>query len=166
MPVISLDENDPFTDGRQSERALQIRLGVERHFRHLNWVFLAEFTLATGRRADLLALSPKGDICIVEIKSSIADLKADSKWPEYRDYCDHLLFATLPDVPADIFPVEAGLIIADAYGAEIVRPAEEHRLAAARRRKLHLEFARASARRLERLCAHAGVESASLDETS
>lgn len=162
MPVISVTNENPFEDGRQSERALMIRSGVERYFRRLGWVTLPELTLDNGRRADLVALSAKGDLQIVEIKSSVADLKADSKWPDYRDWCDELYFATLSDVPAEIFPADAGFIVADAYGAEPVRDAPEHRLAAARRKKMHLAFARACASRLERLCAHAGVDASTL----
>jgi len=100
---------------------------------------------------------------IIEIKSSIADMNADKKWPDYRDYCDEFLFATLPDVPADIFPSEPGFMIADHHGAEIIRPSPSHPLSAARRKKLHLIFARSSALRLAKCCAHAGLDSAELD---
>ncbi len=72
-------------------------------------------TLASGRRADLLAVSRKGEIWIVEIKSSRADFLADQKWPEYRLYCDRLFFATLPDVDEALFPEGARLIVADAW---------------------------------------------------
>ena len=162
MPIVSLKTENPFVDGRQSDRALQGRTGVERYFAEKNWTTLPEMTLATGRRADLVALSPKGEICIVEVKSSIADLKADNKWPDYRDFCDELIFATLVDVPADIFPLEAGLMIADAYGAELLRPPPQQKLAAARRKSIHLAFARASASRLARCCAYAGIEGSTL----
>ena len=103
-------------------------------------------------------------ITIVEIKSSIADLKADNKWPDYREYCDALFFATLSDVPPDIFPEDAGFIVADAHGAEIMRPAPEEKLIAVRRKAVHLAFARASAQRLARCCAHAGVDSTLFNE--
>lgn len=159
MPIISLDSANPFVDGRQSQRALEVRTGVERYFSEAGWATLPELTLPTGRRADLFALSGKGEICIIEIKSSVADLKADNKWPEYRDYCDQLVFATLSDVPAEIFPPDAGFMVADAHGAELLRPPPVQKLPAPRRKVLHLSFARAGAQRLARCCAHAGLDS-------
>ncbi len=164
MPIVSINADNPFVDGRQSERALSVRVGVERYFGEAGCVTLPELSLPTGRRADVVALSPKGLITIVEIKSSIADLKADNKWPDYRDYCDALFFATLSDVPPDIFPEDAGFIVADAHGAEIMRPAPEEKLIAVRRKAVHLAFARASAQRLARCCAHAGVDSTLFNE--
>ncbi|MFD0916761.1 MmcB family DNA repair protein [Pseudahrensia aquimaris] len=157
MPIVSLAQDNPFVDGRQSERALAVRTGVERHLSEAGWVTLPELTLRTGRRADLVALSPKGEVMIVEVKSSLADLRADAKWPDYFDFCDRLYFATLPDVPMDEFPAEAGLMIADAYGAEEIRPCVDAKMPAARRKEVHLRFARASAIRLARCCAHAGL---------
>lgn len=159
MPIVSVSTTNPFIDGRQSERAMTIRNGVERHFTESGWVALPELTLKDGRRADLFLVSPKGEMVIIEVKSSIADFQADNKWPDYRAHSDFLYFATLPDVPAEIFPEDAGLIVADNYGAEILREAPEHKLNAARRKSLMLRFARASAQRLARLCAHAGIES-------
>ena len=164
MPIVSLSTENPFVDGRQSQRALTIRTGVERYFAESGWATLPELTLPTGRRADLIALSSKGQICIVEVKSSIADLKADNKWPDYLDYCDELIFATLADVPADIFPQEAGFMVADAHGAELLRQPPLEKIAAARRKVVHLAFARASAQRLARCCAHAGLDSASFGQ--
>ncbi len=96
-------------------------------------------------------MSAKGEIWIVEVKSSVADLRADGKWPEYRVHCDRLFFATHPDVPADIFPAEAGLILSDGYFAEILRDAPEHRLTAATRKAVTLRFAQAAANRLHLL---------------
>jgi hypothetical protein len=109
---------------------------------------VSEVALANGRRADILAIRRNGEIWIVEIKSSIADFRADQKWPEYRDYCDALLFAVAPDFPADILPADAGLILADAYAAEMVRPPPIHSLVAARRKALTLALARTAAMRL------------------
>ena len=162
MPLVSPTLRDPFTDARQSERALTIRTGVERYFHEQGYVTLAEVTLDGGRRADLVALSPKSDIAIVEIKSSVADLRADTKWPDYRAHCDRLFFATLEDVPQEIFPEDAGFVLADRYGADILRPAPPHPLTPAARRKLLLRFARHAARRLSRLTAHAGVDPSAL----
>jgi hypothetical protein len=92
---------------------------------------VSELPLPSGRRADLVALGGDGEIIIVEIKSSVADFRADQKWMDYRLHCDRLFFATIVDVPCEIFPPDAGLIVADAFGASIVCEAPEHRLAAA-----------------------------------
>ena len=79
---------------------------------------VSELPLPSGRRADLVALDPGGELWIVEIKSSIADFRADQKWQDYRAHCDRLFFATTIDVPCEIFPPDTGLIVADAFGAE------------------------------------------------
>lgn len=138
-------------DGRQSERALEIARGLRRHLAALGYASLPEVPLRSGRRADIVALGRKGDIWIVEIKSSVADFRADSKWPDYRLHCDRLFFATLPDVPEEIFPPEAGLIIADAFGGEMRRAAPDHPLPAATRREMLIRCARAAASRLHQL---------------
>lgn len=138
-------------DGRQSETALLVARGAARLLLSHGFSCVAELPLASGRRADLVALHGGGEIWIVEIKSSIADFRADQKWPDYRAHCDRLFFATVADVPADIFPQDAGLIVADAYGATILREAPEHKLAAATRKSVMLTFARAAALRLQAL---------------
>lgn len=148
MPIVSPFNDNPLSDGRQSERALLVRRGVQRLFSDLGAVVLPELPLASGRRADLTVLGPKGEFLIVEIKSSVEDFRADNKWPEYRLHCDRFYFATHPEVPAGIFPDEAGFILADGHGAEILREAPEHRLAGATRKAMMLRFARAGARRL------------------
>ena len=108
-------------------------------------------SLANGRRADVVGLSPAGDIWIVEVKSCLEDLRVDSKWPEYRDFSDALFFAVAPGFPVEILPADTGLILADRFGGEIVRPAPETRLAAARRKAMTLRFARAAAFSLQAL---------------
>ncbi|BCP55963.1 hypothetical protein K32_45800 [Kaistia sp. 32K] len=138
-------------DGRQSETALAIQRGVGRLFRARGHAIVTELVLATGRRADVIALGPSGEITIVEIKSSIADFRADGKWPDYAPYCDKLYFASHAGVPAEIFPQQAGLILADAYGAEILREAPHAPLVAARRKAMTLRFAQAAAHRLHGL---------------
>jgi len=138
-------------DGRQSETAAAIQRGVGRLLRAHDFAMLTEFTLASGRRADVIGLSPRGLLWIIEIKSSPEDFKVDSKWPEYRDYCDHFSFAIPQTMDADLMPIEAGLIIADQWGAEIMRAASEHSLHASRRRAVHMAFARAAALRLHGL---------------
>lgn len=146
-----LQVDDPLTDGRQSDMALKIWRGTGRLLRSLDFACLPEVTLASGRRADLLALGPKHELLIVEVKSSIADFRADNKWPDYRQHCDRLYFATHPDMPFEIFPEDAGLIIADGFGAEILREAPEHKLPAATRKSVTQRFARQAAIRLHDL---------------
>lgn len=148
MPIISAYDNNPLDDGRQSNRALAIRRGVQMLLDDLGMAHVPELTLANGRRADIAALGKDGCLWIIEIKSSVADLRADSKWPDYRNFCDQLYFATLPDVPADIFPSDAGFIVADKRGAGIVRHADTVKLSAARRKAITLRFARQAASRL------------------
>lgn len=133
---------------------MAIRRGVVRHFQEMGVALVAELPLASGRRADLIGLDRKGRFVIVEIKSSIEDFRADSKWPDYLAHCDHFYFATHSGVPAEIFPQSQGLIVADNYGAEILRPSQEGSLAGATRKALTLRFARAAADRLERVLAH------------
>ena len=163
MPLVAVQPANPFVDGRQSQRALSIRRGVERYYKTTGCVTLPELTLPNGRRADLIALSAKGIITIIEIKSSISDFQADNKWPDYANYCDEFLFATLPDVPAEIFPEETGFMVADDHGAYMERQPVQEKLAPARRKTMHLLFARSSAQRLARCCAHAGLDSADMD---
>jgi hypothetical protein len=138
-------------DGRQSETALAVARGTARLLHAHGLCVVSELPLPSGRRADLVALDRRGTIWIVEIKSSVADFRADQKWHEYRAHCDRLFFATSLEVPCEIFPPDAGLIVADAYGAEFRSEAPEHKLLAATRRAMMLLFARAAARRLQSL---------------
>ena len=151
MTMTTLATFAPPVDGRQSATALAVARGTQRLLVALGHACVAELPLASGRRADLVALGRDGEIWIVEIKSSVEDFRVDAKWPDYRLHCDRLFFATAAQVPAGIFPVDAGLIVADAYGAELMREAPEHRLHAATRRSMMLAFARAAARRLQAL---------------
>ncbi|UVC08531.1 MmcB family DNA repair protein [Rhizobium sp. TH2] len=148
MAILSIHGDNPLKDGRQSARALAIRRGMQRLLIDMRHVTLPELSLRSGRRADIVTLSEKGEIWIIEIKSSIEDFRVDRKWPEYRNFCDRLYFATLPDVPEAIFPEDAGLFIADQYGAELIRDAPEHRLAPATRKSMTLNFSRIAAARL------------------
>ena len=125
-----------------------VRRGVQRLLSQMGAHVLPELSLATGRRADLVALTRQGDIWIIEIKSSIEDFRVDRKWPEYRLHSDRFFFATHPEVPAEIFPEECGFILSDGYGAEILRDAPEHRLTAPTRKALTLRMARTGAARL------------------
>jgi hypothetical protein len=125
----------------------RIRRGVRRHLYQQGYASLSEFTLATGRRADIFALGASGLTLIVEVKSGLADYRSDAKWQGYRDFCDRFYFAVDSNFPTEIIPVECGLIIADAWGAEIVRESGEQKLAPARRKALTLAFARLAADR-------------------
>lgn len=109
-----------------------------------------EVPLANGRRADILALDPRGDIWIVETKSGIADFEADAKWPDYLPFCDAFYFAVAEDFPHKRIDPGCGLIVADGFGGEILRPAPLVPLAPARRKAMTLAFARLAAARLLR----------------
>src|SRR5258708_18966865 len=128
-------------DGRQSATALAVARGTTRLLHALGFSVVSELVLPCGGRADLAALSGRAELWIIEIKSSIADFRADQKWTDYRLHCDRLFFATTLEVPCDIFPKDAGLIVADAFGAAIACEAPEHRLHAATRKTLLLAFA-------------------------
>lgn len=136
-------------DGRQSETAAAVARGTARLLTSLGLSTVSELALPSGRRADLVGLGGDGSIWIVEIKSSIADFRADRKWMDYRLHCDRLFFATTIEVPCDIFPPDTGLIVADAFGGSIVCEAPEHRLPAATRKSMLLRFAHSAASRLQ-----------------
>lgn len=131
--------------------AAMLARGVTRVFKGLNFVSLTEFTLANHRRADVCALGPKGKITIVEIKSSVADFRSDSKWTEYEPFCDKFYFAVGHSFPKELIPESVGLIVADAFGGAILREPEEHKLVPARRKALTLRFARKATYRLMRV---------------
>jgi hypothetical protein len=141
----------PAPDGRQSVTAAGVQRGVCRLLRDHGFAVLTEFTLATGRRADVAALKADGTFWIVEIKSSPEDFYVDNKWPEYRQYCDALFFAVPPTLDVEILPQDAGLVVADAFGADILRNAPQHPLVAARRKAVTVSFARVAAQRLHGL---------------
>jgi hypothetical protein len=141
----------PALDGRQSPTALAVAVGTRRLLASHGFASVPELTLASGRRADIMALGRDGTVWIVEIKSCVADFRADGKWPDYREFCDRFSFAVPTDFPTEILPTEAGLILADAFGAAMVREAPEHRLNAARRKAVMLRFGHAAAGRLHML---------------
>src|SRR5213078_1120989 len=148
----------PPPDRRQSETALAVARGTARLLRSLGFSCISELPLPSGRRADLVALNEKGEIWIVEIKSSVDDLRADQKWHEYRAHCDRLFFAFTKDLPCEIFPADTGLIVADAYGAHMHCEAPEHRLPAATRKSMMVRFAMTAAARINRLVDPQGHE--------
>jgi hypothetical protein len=138
-----------YVDGRQSQAALDICRGALRTLRMLGFAGTTELTLATGRRADIIAVNTAGEIWIVEIKSSVLDFRADEKWPEYRAYCDRLLFAVAPGFPVGILPEDTGLLIADRFGGEIVRAAPLTALPGARRKVMLISIARTACWRMQ-----------------
>ena len=119
--------------------------GAARLLNALGYAPVAEFPLPNGRRADLMGLGPKGELVIVEVKSSLEDFRTDRKWGEYAPYCDSFSFAVPPDFPREVLPEDAGLIIADGFGGAVLRPAPVHPLPPARRKALTLQFARLAA---------------------
>ncbi|MHA1566313.1 MAG: MmcB family DNA repair protein [Alphaproteobacteria bacterium] len=121
--------------------------GVCRGLADLDYCVLTEFSLKNGRRADVIGLGKAGDVVIVEVKVTIADFLGDRKWPDYGDFCDRLSFAVPPDFPQELLPAECGLMVADAYSAEVIRQAPERPMHASRRKALILRFARNAARR-------------------
>lgn len=134
--------------GLPESRAAEIVRGTRRLLGGLGFFGVTELSLANNRRADIAALGPSGEIWMIEVKSSIADFRADSKWPEYMPFCDQLYFAVANDFPQELIPDETGLIVADAFGGAILRDAPEDRLSAARRKAVTLRMARLAAQRL------------------
>jgi len=130
------------------EGASGLARGAARLLAQMGFQPAHEVSLPNGRRADIMALNRKGALVIVEVKSSLADFRADAKWPDYRDCCDLFYFAVGEDFPRDVLPDGAGLIVADAFGAAVLREAPRHEIGAGLRRRLTLRFARIVAHRL------------------
>lgn len=134
--------------------AAAVARGVCRLFRRHDIFTVAEMPLRNNRRADLMGLAKNGDVVIVEIKCARGDLLGDAKWTDYLDYCDRFYWAVSPELMCDelhqerFLPERSGLIVADAYDAEIVRTAALHPLAPSRRKVETLRIARQAMRRL------------------
>jgi hypothetical protein len=133
------------------ETTLLVRREAARLCRHLGWAPLHEVALPNGRRADILALRPDGCFVCVEVKSGPVDFLTDSKWPEYREFCDALYFAVHADFPRDLLPFDVGVIVTADHEAALLREAPVHPLAPARRRALLHRFAALAACRLENI---------------
>ncbi len=129
------------------ETTAAVTRGAARLLLDIGYAPLAEVTLPNGRRADLMALGRKGQICIVEVKSSVEDYRTDQKWGEYAPYCDAFYFAVAPHFPREVLPIGPGLIIADGFGGAVLIEAPLTPLVAARRKALTLGFARLAAMR-------------------
>jgi hypothetical protein len=130
--------------------AIDVARGVSRLLLQEGYSPILEFTLPNGRRLDVAALGPGGEVLGIEIKVALADLKGDGKWPEYLDYCDLFYFAIPPDFPHEHVPHETGLIVADRYGGAIIKEAQAQSLHASRRKAVTVSFARCAAERLSR----------------
>jgi hypothetical protein len=140
------------------ERAAQaVARGICRLFARNDIWCLAEMPLRSNRRADLMGIDAKGHLVIVEIKVSRADLLGDGKWTDYLDHCDRFYWGLASDLDracmegAAFHPDRCGLIVADGYDAEILRPAPLVPLAPARRKAEVERLARASLRRNQAL---------------
>lgn len=123
--------------------------GVCRHLADLGFATLEEVTPERGKRLDVLALGPKGEFWVIECKSSRTDFMSDAKWTGYLEWGDRYFWAVDADFPVDLLPDDTGLIVADAYGAELVRLGPETKLAPARRKAVTQRFARLAALRLQ-----------------
>jgi hypothetical protein len=134
--------------------ARQVARGIARLFARNDVWCLPEMPLRNNRRADLMGIDAKGQIIIVEIKVSRADLLGDGKWTEYLGYCDRFYWGLPPQfdrapLAGEAFlPEQCGVIVADGYDGEIIRPAPTRALAAARRKVEVERLARAALRRL------------------
>ena len=121
--------------------------GTCRHLASLDFVSVEELIPTPGLRVDIMALGPKSEVWVIECKSSRTDFTSDNKWEGYLDWCDRYFWAVDEAFPSELLPEDTGLIIADAYDAEIIRMAPEHKLAPARRKVMVQKFARHAARR-------------------
>ena len=131
--------------------ARHVLRGVHRLLLAEGYSPIAEFCLANGRRLDVAALGPDGTILGVEIKVSLADFRADAKWPDYLGFCDLFYFAVPPEFPREHLPADTGLMIADRYGGEIVRSSMRNAVHPSRRKAVTLRFAKLAAERLTRV---------------
>ena len=129
------------------ETTSAVTRGAARLFTALGYAPLLEVGLPNGRRADIMALGPRGQIAIAEVKSSLEDFRTDRKWGEYLPYCDAFFFAVAPEFPRAILPQEPGLIVADAFDGAVLRESPVTGLAGARRKALTIAFARLAATR-------------------
>lgn len=131
--------------------AIALARGISRTLADQGYGTLVEFSLNNGRRADVIGLDGAGRFVIVEIKTSEADFRADRKWPEYREHCDLFYFAVPMGFPQAILPPDCGLMVADAYGAALIRESEEAPMHGSRRRAQILRFGLVASERLQRL---------------
>ena len=136
------------TEPLQLRPGSRLARGVARALRALDFVSVEEMVPEPGLRVDLMALGPKGQVWVIECKSGAVDFRADQKWRNYLGFCDRFFWAVDADFPVGLLPGGTGLILADAYDAEIIRMGDETLLAAPRRKALLHRFARHAATRL------------------
>jgi hypothetical protein len=148
MQNLALADDDFLPVPSRPDATLAITRGVIRLFGERGLAPLIEFTLPNGRRADIAGLDMHGRLIIAEVKSCLADFDGDDKWADYLPFCDGFYFAVTRAFPCDALPAGEGLILADAFGAAVVREAVERPLAAARRKAVTLRFARQAAARM------------------
>ncbi|MEO9461899.1 MAG: MmcB family DNA repair protein [Marinomonas sp.] len=148
---------EPTADPVAAPLSSDVARGITRLFARNNIWCVAEMPLRGGRRADLMGIDAKGQVVIVEIKVARGDLLGDSKWTDYLDHCDRFYWGLAPDLDRSVLDSEAflpescGVIVADAYDAEIIRPAPLAPLAAARRKVEVERLARTAMRRMSGL---------------
>ena len=140
-----------------------IARGVCRHLKQYNFSCLQEFVPIKGSRVDIIAIGPRGEIWIIECKSSTADFNQDHKWEKYLPFCDRYFWAVPKDFPANILPANDGLIIADQYGAEIIRYGSEHLINSQKRKKITTKIARNASDRLRTIIDPSVTKKFSLD---
>ena len=131
--------------------ASDIKRGICRHMRNLNYSVLVEFRLKSKRRVDVMGLNRNGKFAIVEIKSSVNDFRSDKKWRDYRPFADQLYFAVANGFPIEILPKDCGIVIADAYHACILKEAPIVSMNGMRKKNQHILFARTAANRLHNI---------------
>ncbi len=144
------------------QTTLAVTRGAARFLRHCGYAVALEMPLATSRRLDIMALSPTGTLLAIEVKSSIEDLRSDTKWHEYRDYCDAFAFAVTPEFPVESLAPDPGILLADRFGGEWLREPSAHGLSGARRKALLIAFAQLAANRLHDSLDPVGSQPASL----
>ncbi len=140
----------PSAQTEKAQPGQRLARSICRHLLGYDFVSIEEFTPERGKRVDVMALGPKGEIWVFECKSGRADFRADRKWRGYLAWCDRYFWVVDAEFPTELLPTDTGLVIADAYDAEIIRMGTENRLSAQRRKALIRKFARATALRLHR----------------
>lgn len=144
-------QTDPAAEHLPVMPGQRLARGVCRALRSLDFVTVEEMVPAPGLRVDVMALGPKGEVWVIECKSGRADFAADRKWQGYLEWCDRFFWAVDAAFPVDLLPDGTGLILADAYDAEIARMGPSVPLAPARRKAVVQKFARHAALRLQAL---------------
>ena len=159
--ALSLDEPQHLRASTKSfdvvDDAKGLVLGVQALFYDLGYCAITEMRLSSGRRVDVIGLDRRGRFAVAEIKTNLADLRSDQKWPEYLAFCDRFYFAVPVNFPIEIVPTETGLIVADQFGGETLRPSQQHTMPMGRRNRQIMQFARTAGTRLRKYDRHSGI---------